>query len=114
VIQILRQPVSRAELQRIAKESFGDFVKAVVDVARGVMTIGGELHADEEAILLQDGSMQQDLWGINLYPFLEEESMIEFDSMINIRPAQGNRSRTVEEEATRKRIVEIVHTLIQG
>lgn len=113
MIRILREPVSREELQRVADESFGDLVKAVVDVARNVMAVGGELHADEEAILLQDGSAQQDLWGINLYPSLDAEAMIEFDSLINIRPAQGNRSPTVENEATRRKIAAIVHKLIK-
>jgi hypothetical protein len=112
MIHILRKAISREELQRIADESFGDFVKAVIDVHRRVMAVGGELHADEEAVLLEEGSRQQDLWGINLYPSMEAEAMIEFDSMINIRPAQGNRSRAVEDEATRKTIVDLVNTLI--
>lgn len=111
-MHILRSAITQNELQKIANETFGDFVKAVVDIRRGILAIGGELHADEEALLLQDGSTQQDLWGINLYPSLQEESMIEFDSMINVRPSQGNRSRNVEDPATRTKIIELVHILI--
>ena len=100
-LQILTEPVTRSELARLAELGFGDMVKAVVDVRRSVMAIGGELHSDEEAALLDDGSAQEDLWGINLYPAEPGESMIEFDSMINVRPSQGNRSRNVEDESVR-------------
>jgi len=111
-IQIVRQSISRAELHRRAESQFGDFLKAVVDVGRGIMAIGGELHADEEAVLLEDGARQTDLWGINLHPDGPDEGLIEFDSMINVRPSQGNRSRGVEDIATRRRIQEIVGRLV--
>jgi hypothetical protein len=111
-VRIVREPVSRAELREIAEALFGDMVKGVVDVARGVMAIGGELHADEEAALLDDGSRQADLWGINLYPGEAGEGWLEFDSMINVRPSQGNRSRGVEDEALRERIRDLVRALV--
>ncbi len=88
-------------------------VKGVVDVRREIMALGGNLHADEEAALLEDGSNQSDLWGINIYPEVTGEDMIEFDSMINIRPAQKNRSLFVEDAVTRRRIVEIIMKLVQ-
>jgi len=96
----------------IAEAQFGDMVKAVLDVNRRVMAIGGELHSDEEAALLDDGSRQQDLWGINLYPAEAGADWIEFDSMINVRPAQGNRSRDVEDPQLRESIRRIVETLV--
>lgn len=71
----------------MAQARSGDMVKAVVDVARGVMAVSGELHSDEEALLLDDGSRQPDLWGINLYPGESGQDWIEFDSMINVRPS---------------------------
>ena len=111
-IEIVRDAVTLDELRRIAGQQFGDFVKAVVDVGRGVMTIGGELHADDEALLLQDGARQADLWGINLYPDRPSAELIEFDSMINLRPSQGNRSRGVEDAVARQRIQEIVGRLV--
>ena len=112
MIQILRSPIRRHELQQIADTLFGDLVKAVVDIQRGVMAVGGELHADEEAALLEEGSKQQDLWGINIYPRLDIDAMIEFDSMINVRPSQGNRSRSVEDAGTQQRIKHLVGKLI--
>ena len=111
-IQIVGAAVTLDELRRVAEQQFGDFVKAVVDVQRGVMAIGGELHADEEACLLQDGARQADLWGINLYPDRPTAELIEFDSMINLRPSQGNRSRAVEDAAVRRQIQDLVGRLV--
>ncbi len=96
----------------MAAEQFGDMVKAVVDVERGVMAIGAELHADEEAALLDDGSRQAHVWGINLYPGEASAGFIEFDAMINIRPSQGNRSRDVIDEDIRASIRRVVATLV--
>ena len=111
-MNIVRDRISLADLEVIAKAQFGDLVKAVVDIERGVMAIGGELHADEEALLLEDGSTQRHLWGINLYPAISDESWIEFDSMINIRPSYGNRSRSVDDAETRKAIAAVVGRLV--
>ena len=102
-IRIIDQPVSRADLAEIAKERFGDMVKAVVDLDRGIMAIGGELHADEEAVLLEQGSKQEDLWGINLYPGAKDDSFLEYDSMINIRPSQ-EQIAGVEDAAVREKV----------
>lgn len=109
---IVRTPITRADLAATAATQFGDMVKAVVDVARGVMAIGGAMHADEEATLLDDGSRQFDLWGINLYPDDAGDAWIEFDSMINVRPAQGNRGRDVEDPALREAIRGVVNALV--
>ncbi len=112
LIRILNTPVTLEELRRLAADQFGDFVKAVVDVGRGVMAIGGELHADEEATLLDEGARQADLWGINLYPDRPVEEMVEFDSMVNVRPSQSNRSRGVEDPTVRRQIQVIVERLV--
>lgn len=111
--QIVRGPLARSELVRIASEQFGDMVKAVVDVEREIMALGGELHSDEEALLLDDGSSQRNLWGINLYPSAEEADWIEYDSMINVRPSQGNRTRGVEDPGLRNVIRRIVNELVK-
>jgi Protein of unknown function (DUF5674) len=111
-MRIVRHEIRRSDLAAVAETQFGDMVKAVVDVERGIMAIGAELHSDEEAALLDDGSRQGHLWGINLYPGDMGESWIEFDSMINVRPAHGNRSRDVEDVATREKIRRIVLSLV--
>ena len=92
----------------MAANMFGDMVKAVVDVERELIAVDAELHSDLEAMLLEDGSKQKNLWGINFYPELQGDEFVEFDSMINMRPSEGNRSRGVESEAIRKKIMAIV------
>jgi len=113
-IRVVRDTVSRDELTEIAKQQFGDMVKAVVDVEQGIMAIGGELHSDEEAMLLDQGSAQRHLWGINLYPDKPLDEWIIFDSMINVRPSGGNRSRYVESSEIRESVTRIVNRLVGG
>lgn len=112
-IRLIDTPIEKADLAAIAQAQFGNLVKAVVDVERGIMAVSGELHADEEAFLLERGSRQEDLWGINLYPGKEGDEWIELDSMINVRPSQGNTSRHVENPTMQQRIREIVAGLVQ-
>ena len=112
-MKFIDSEISKQELLEIAKERFGDMVKAVVDVELKVMVVGGELHADGEAILLERGSKQENLWGINIYVDKSENEKIEFDSMINIRPRQNNRSRDVLDKMIREKIIIIVNNLIK-
>ena len=88
-------------------------VKAVVDIERERMVLDAELHADQEAELLADGSVQQNLWGINLYPDIDGPDWLEFDSMINLRPSFGNRSRGVDDPAIREAITALVARLVR-
>ena len=107
------RPITLAHLRQLAESGYGDLIKAVVDVRRRIMVVGGELHSDEEQVLLDDGSRQEDLWGINIYPDEESDELVEYDSMINVRPAQGNRSRGVEDTKLRGTIRTIVEELLQ-
>jgi len=111
-IVIVERPIPKQELSAMAERQFGNLVKAVVDVERDVMAIGGELHADGEALLLEQGSGQEHLWGINLYPAKSAEDWIEFDSIINIRPSQKNPSRGIEDPAIQHRIRGVVAKLV--
>ena len=112
-IQIISKPIPMSELADMASREFFDMVKAVVDVDRGVMAIGGELQSDEEMRLLDTGSEQRNLWGINLYPGRAEDEFIEFDSMINLRPSHGNRSRGVDDPAVREKVTDVVRRLVR-
>lgn len=107
------EPISLNELRALARGRFGDLVKGVVDLHRHVMLVDADLHADQEAALLAAGSSQQDLWGINLYPELPEEEWLEYDSMINLRPSFGNRSRGVDDAAIRERIADLVRRIVK-
>ena len=88
-------------------------VKAVVDVEEGIIALGAELHSDEEALLLQNGSKQNNLWGVNLYPSRYGEDFVEFDSVINLRPSAGNLSRGVDNPQIQEKILDIVNKLIK-
>jgi len=107
-MRIISQTLVIGELKRMAEEGFGNMVKAVVDIERRLIAVDADLHSDLEAALLDDGSKQKYLWGVNLYPDLQDDSFIEFDSMINLRPSQGNKSRGVDDEDLRREIAVIV------
>jgi len=106
-MKIINGVLSIAELNKMLAR-FGDLVKVVVDVDRELIAIDAELHSDLEALLLENGSKQASLWGINLYPEMSGKEFIEFDSMINMRPSAGNRSRGVESKETREKITAVV------
>lgn len=110
---IVKDKITISELNEMSAKMFGNLIKAVVDIEKGIMAVDADLHADEESLLMENGSAQKDLWGINIYPKQEGEDFIEFDSMINLRPSQGNRSRGVEDAEIRKKILEIANKLIK-
>ncbi len=112
-MKILTKPISLNDLKEIATVGFGNLVKAVVDIEQETVAIDAELHSDLEAFLLENGSKQKNLWGINLYPDISEADFIEFDSMINMRPSQGNRSRGVDNKDIQTKIIEIVNKRVQ-
>ena len=111
-MRLVTERISMAELKELAEACLGNMVKGVVDVELKILVLGGEMHADEEAMLLEQGSKQEDLWGINLYPEMCADQWIEFDSIINLRPSQNNRSRGIESEPLRQRIAGIVQKLV--
>lgn len=111
-MQIVTEKIAVTELKKMSESFSEGLVKAVVDVQQGIMAVDSELHADLEKFLIENGSYQENIWGINIYPDLEDEDFVEFDSMINIRPRQNNRSRGVEDPSLRKTILNIVGNLI--
>lgn len=113
-MKIIEKSISIKELEEMSEKMYGSLVKAVVDVEKGIMIVDAELHADEEALLLEKGSRQESLWGINLYPELKgKNGFIEFDSMINLRPGQNNRSRGVGDKNIQEQIKKIVSNLVK-
>ena len=112
IVILGNERIAPAELRRLVDLFFEDMVKYVVDVERGVAAVGGEMHADAEQALLEDGSRQADLWGANYYPGRGREGCIEYTSLINIRPAQGNRSMEIQDPAVRERVREVTFALV--
>jgi hypothetical protein len=111
-IVIVDHRIAPAELARLAQLFFDDMVKYVVDLERGVAAVGGQLHADAEQLLLAAGSRQADLWGANYYPGRGPEDCIEYTSLINIRPAQGNRSMLIADPEIQERVRALTFTLL--
>ena len=112
-MKILDNSIKKNDLLKNSEVVFDEcMVKGVVDVDKGLLAIDAQLHADLEQLLLENGSLQDSLWGINLYPEDEGEDFIEFDSMINIRPRQNNRTRGVENPEIRQKIIEVVQRWI--
>jgi hypothetical protein len=111
-IVVVEDRLPPEELARLVRLFFEDMVKYVVDIARGMAAVGGELHADAEQVLLASGSRQADIWGANYYPGRGPADCIEFTSLINIRPSQGNRSMEVQDPGIREKIRELTHARI--
>ncbi|OGW98626.1 MAG: hypothetical protein A2Y04_01065 [Omnitrophica WOR_2 bacterium GWC2_45_7] len=109
MLLIIRSKIDSESLKRVAEDLKG-YVKVVVDVQRRVLAAGGQKHVDGEQILLEDGSRQTDLWGAGLD--LETDQM-DFDSMINIRPAQ-NLSREILDQGIRGQVESITRSLLKG
>lgn len=111
-ILILDHEIADADLRRLVASPFGDMVKFVVDLRRERIAVGGQMHADAEHRLLDDGSAQADLWGGNYYPGRGPDDCVEHTSFINIRPAQGNRGMELADPALRAAVVRLVHAWI--
>ena len=112
-MQIVKDKISLQELKIMARNTFGHLVKAVVDVEAEIMAVDGELHSDEETLLLQQGCRQKNLWGINFYPEIKGDDWLEFDSMINLRPSENNFTRGIDNPQLKKRITQIVNRLVE-
>ncbi len=111
-MKIITEPTSLKELWNDREVEFEDMMKMVVDVEQEIVATDAELHADLEALLLENGSKQYNIWGINIYPD-KPDDYIEFTALINIRPSQDNRSMEVEDPQTRHQILEICEKLLK-
>lgn len=111
-IILVKDKIHLEQLKKLAKEGFGELVKTVVDVENEVMVVGGEWHSEAESLLLQNGSKQENLWGVNLYPFNVQADFIAFQSLINIRPRQNNRQMMIQDDALRDKIRKIIYKLV--
>ncbi len=111
--KIIKDTITLDELRSLALEQYGNIIKAVVDVEQGIMGVGGELHVDIQSLLIEKEHARGDTtWGINLYLEKTGDEFIEFDSMINLKPLLGNRTRDVGDEAVRNKIKEIVKRIV--
>ncbi|MDP3991179.1 MAG: DUF5674 family protein [Candidatus Nealsonbacteria bacterium] len=112
-MKIITDKITINELEEMSKKMFGSLVKAVVDVEKEIMAVNGELHSDEQELLIKKGSKYENLWGINIYPEIKNENWIEFDSLINLKPVLGYRTRGIEKQEIREKIIKIVNKLVE-
>ncbi len=112
-IRIIKEKIIKLELEELAKEFYVEMVKGVADIEREIIALGGEWHMDANEVLIKDGSKQQNLWGFNIYLNKPREEMLEYNSLINIRPKQGNKSMEIENEEIKNKIFEIVNNLVE-
>ncbi|MBI3169421.1 MAG: hypothetical protein HYZ22_13135 [Chloroflexi bacterium] len=110
MIHTLRQKASSNQIKDMLQE-YDSMIKIVVDIRQRILSGGGEMHADCESVLLENGSEQDDLWGANWYP---SEQRIEFESLINIRPRMGNRSVILQDENLRKQVEDVTQSILGG
>jgi hypothetical protein len=111
--RIIKERISKQELEELAKEFYVEMVKGVADIEREIIALGGEWHMDANQVLIEDGSNQENLWGFNVYVDKLNEKRLEYNSLINIRPKQKNRSMEVESEEIRNKIFNIVNNLVE-
>ncbi len=107
-IEIIRQKTTKSQLAKLAHQGYGDMIKAIADLDKGWIAVGGDLHADGEMVLLNTGSDQENLWGFNLFPEKTGEDRLEYSALINIRPRHGNPAITIEKEEIRRAIRQLV------
>ncbi len=112
-IKVFNSKVSKEEILALAEAGYGDMVKGVIDINKRLIALGGELHADAEQVLLDQGSKQVDLWGFNIYPDKSREEYLEYTSMINIRPRQDNKDREIKDLNLRRQIKTIIDEMVE-
>ncbi len=108
MIYLLRERATKEQINEML-DTLNSYIKLAVDIEKGILAGGGELHADCEAILLENGSRQIDIWGADWYPLTQE---VGYESLINIRPRQNNRSMEIQDPVIRTRVAQIVEQLL--
>jgi len=114
MIKIIDKKINSDELRALLEQDFGDMVKVVVDVEKGIVGIGGELHADAEHLMIKKGCVQKDLWGANIYPYNEPDHRIEYVALINIRPRQDNSSMEIQNPEIRDKVKFYIEKFVIG
>ena len=110
MIHLLRQKATRQQVDEMLQE-LGSFIKLAVDIQRNILAGGGQMHADCESVLLQDGSQQSEIWGADWIPSIQK---VEFDALINIRPNQQNYAMTIQDSNIKQRVETITRQILEG
>jgi hypothetical protein len=108
MIHLIRIQATQEQMDEML-QALKTYVKLAVDIQRGILVGGGEMHADCEDVLLDDGSQQEDIWGADWYPSSQE---VKYESLINIRPRQNNRSMEIQDPSIRQHVARITNSLL--
>lgn len=111
-IRIIKRKTTKKAIRKIAAAGYGEMVKCTIDLKKGILTVGGELHADGEKMLLQTGSRSEDIWGANIYLNKSKKGRIEYSALINLKPSLGNRAMNIQDKKIREKIRRIINKLI--
>lgn len=111
-MEIIKEPITRDEVREKYMKYFKTMTKAVVDIKKERIAVDAELHADLETLLIENGSSQEDLWGINIYTF-RDDAPIEYSALINIKPHQNNFSMEIENSGIKKEIEAVIKKFIK-
>lgn len=109
---LIEHPVILNDVWEKRLTDFVKMMKAVVDIERKIIAVDAEMYSDLETILLNNGSLQSDLWGVNIYPMKKKFERIEYTALINIRPSQGNRGMEILDESVKYKIDRIIDYLL--
>ena len=112
-IKVIENEISLQEVIELAQEFYGTMIKGVVDIENEILALGGEYHMDANNVLIENGSKQPNVWGFNINFEKSGDDWIEYTSLINIRPAQGNRTMELADENLRNRIKEIINKKVK-
>ena len=110
MIYLLKSRATKRQVEEML-ETLETYIKLAVDIEMGVLAGGSSLHADCEAVLIEDDSQQENIWGADWIPETQE---VRFEALINIRPRQNNRSMTIQDAAIRQRVEQIVRSILEG
>src|SRR3989344_4997384 len=107
-IQILDHKISIKEVKALALFWYKSIIKGTVDIELGRVALGGDYHIESSEVLTSSGSKFEDVWAFNIRFEENPDGVLEFDSMVNIKPNLGNRSRTINNEEILKKLKEII------
>lgn len=96
-------PFTKEEIEQL-REVFDFYIKTVIDIEKKVCSAGCNMHYESEQVLLQQGSQQEYLWGGGIEL---ETKTVDFNSFINIRPAQQNTSNEIQDAQIREAYEEL-------
>lgn len=112
-IKILDQKINMKEVKELADFWYGTMIKGCVDIEQGRVALGGDYHIESSELLTDNDSRFEDVWGFNIRFEENPDGVLEFDSMVNIKPNFGNRSRGIHNEEILEKARAVIYKFIE-